>query len=75
MLNDWRPLLRRAAPFVLLALVVLFVAACAVYDWRTRGRVHRATVWGGLFVVLSVPLRLLVGNTAAWLSFAGWMTR
>ena len=29
MLNDWRPLLRRAAPFLLLALVALFVAACA----------------------------------------------
>ena len=29
MLNDWRPSLRRAAPFLLLALVALFVAACA----------------------------------------------
>jgi YidC/Oxa1 family membrane protein insertase len=28
-LTDWRPMLRRAAPFLLLGLLVLFVAACA----------------------------------------------
>ena len=29
MLSAWRPVLRRAAPLILLALVVLFIAACA----------------------------------------------
>lgn len=69
------PIVSGIGPAAFFGAMLLFVAACAVYDWRTRGRVHRATLWGGLFVVLSVPLRLLVGNTAAWLSFAGWMTR
>ena len=69
------PVVSGIGPAAFFGGMLLFVAGCAVYDWRTRGRVHRATVWGGLFVVLSVPLRIAVGNTAAWLAFAGWVTR
>ncbi len=32
------------------------------------------TVLGGLLLVASHPLRLVVGNTRAWLAFAGWLT-
>ncbi|MDQ6620461.1 MAG: hypothetical protein M3Z31_12340 [Pseudomonadota bacterium] len=52
----------------------LFVIALGVWDWRTRGRLHRVTLWGGLALILSQPLRLIVSGTEAWLAFARWAT-
>jgi len=45
-----------------------------VYDLGTRRRVHPATVWGGLVLVASQPLRLMISETAAWSAFAAWAT-
>jgi hypothetical protein len=53
----------------------LFIVAMLVYDFLTRGKIHPATIWGGLLVVISQPLRLLISGTPAWLAFAGWLTR
>ena len=47
----------------------LFVVVLAVYDWRTRGRIHPATLWGGAFLIASQPLRLAIGLTPAWATF------
>ena len=55
-------------------LTCLFLVAGMAWDKWARGRVHRAYVWGGLFLVLSVPLRFAVAGTDAWLKLAGWMT-
>lgn len=52
----------------------LFLVPIAVYDWRSRGRIHPATLWGGAFFIVSQPLRGMLGTTAAWISFAGWLT-
>jgi hypothetical protein len=52
----------------------LFVVALVIWDRVSRGRVHPATKWGGLLVVLSQPLRLVVSGSGAWLAFAGWAT-
>ncbi len=52
------PIVSGIGPAAFFGGMLLFVIACAVYDWRTRGRVHRATLWGGLFVVISLPLRV-----------------
>lgn len=40
-----------------------------------RGRPHRATLIGGALIVISHPLRLVVGGTNAWLAFASWITQ
>lgn len=53
----------------------LFVVACLIYDRAAHGRVHPAFLWGGLFVMLSLPLRMAIGRTGAWLAFAGWLTQ
>jgi hypothetical protein len=53
----------------------LFLVALAVYDWRTRGRIHPATLWGGLFLIVWQPLRLVIGFSAEWQAFAGWLIR
>jgi len=53
----------------------LFIVPCLVYDIITRGRPHRATILGGLLIVVSHPLRFIIGNTHAWLVFASWITK
>lgn len=62
-------------PLAFFALTDLFVIAMAIHDRKTRGRLHPATLWGGLALVVSQPLRLAVSGTSWWLAFAGWLTR
>lgn len=64
----------QGGPLVFFGIPDLFVLVMLLYDLLTRGRPHRATVLGGLLLVASHPLRLPVGNTQAWLSFATWLT-
>lgn len=47
------------------------LAVGIAYDMITRRRVHPAYLWGGTFMILSVPARLALSNTHAWLSIAG----
>ena len=60
-------------PLVAMGGTCLFVVACLIYDRAAHGRVHPAFLWGGLFVMLSLPLRAAIGHTDAWVSFAGWL--
>ena len=53
----------------------LFVLAIVIYDRRRRGRVHPVTLWGGLALMLSFPIRLALGKTDLWLTFAAWLIR
>ena len=53
----------------------VFIVALVAYDLAMYRRIHRATAWGGLAVVASQPLRLMLGGTGGWLAFAGWLTR
>jgi hypothetical protein len=61
-------------PPMFFALADLFVVAMVAYDLRTRGRLHPATAWGGLFLVASQPLRVMLTMSPAWMDFARWMT-
>ena len=64
------------APFgppAFFGLTDLFLVALVVYDFRSRGKIHSATLWGGLFVLASQPLRLAIGFSATWAAFAGWV--
>lgn len=66
--------IRQGGPLAFFGLPDLFVLVILLYDLLTRGRPHRATIWGGLLLVVSHPLRLVVGNTQGWLAFATWLT-
>jgi hypothetical protein len=65
---------RQAGPPGFFGLTDLFIVAMLVHDLATRGKVHPATIWGGLVIVASQPLRLMISGTPAWLAFAGWLT-
>lgn len=60
-------------PLVFFGLSFLFALAGIIYDWRTRGRIHRVYLWGAPILALSVPLRLALSGTRAWQSFAAWL--
>lgn len=61
-------------PLAFFGLTDLFIVALAVWDFRARGRLHPVTLWGGLLVIVSQPLRLAVMGTESWLAFARWGT-
>ena len=61
-------------PPVFFGLTFVFVLAGIAYDLASRRRVHPAYLWGGGWLLLSVPLRLFVSTTDAWMAFARWAT-
>jgi len=61
-------------PPVFFGLTLLFVVAGCVYDFLSRGRVHRVYLWGGALLALSVPARLLISGTSAWRALAEMLT-
>jgi hypothetical protein len=66
--------IQQTGPLAFFGLADLFIVPCLLYDLYTRGRVHRATIWGGLIIIASLPLRLFIGETRAWIAFARWLT-
>lgn len=53
--------------------VDLLIVAGMVYDWRTRGRVHRVYwVAGGVTLAIQV-LRVPLSQTHAWLTMTHWL--
>jgi len=61
-------------PLAFFGLTDLFVVALAIWDFRSRGRMHPVTLWGGLLIFVSQPLRLVVSGSQGWLAFARWAT-
>lgn len=68
------PVLGGFGPLAYFGLTDLFVVALAVWDLRTRKRLHPVTLWGGLALILSQPLRLAISATEGWQTFARWAT-
>jgi len=66
----WPLAIMARGPFGFFAVTDLFVAAVVVYDLATRRRGHPATLWGGLLIVASQPIRLAIAHTSVWLAIA-----
>src|ERR1700722_1410360 len=45
----------------------------AGYDYWSRGKVHRATIWASMFVVALQQMRDPIGHSAPWQAFAAWV--
>jgi hypothetical protein len=63
-----------SGPDVAFALKALFLLPLVAWDVTTRGRLHPATIWGGLFVISAAPLYYVISKTDVWLAFARWST-
>jgi hypothetical protein len=59
-------------PVVIIGGQLLFLMPLALWDLRSRGRVHWVTATAALVLIGSWVFRLAIWQTHAWLSFAGW---
>ena len=50
-----------------------FIAALVLYDLWSTHKIHRVTLWGGLFVIVVEETREMIGATAHWHAIARWM--
>ena len=55
--------------------VDLLIVAGAIYDWRSRGKVHSAYLVGGAVMVALQLVRVPLSQTQGWLAFADSMAR
>jgi hypothetical protein len=53
--------------------VYAFLLLVIAYDLWSLRKVHPATIWASLFVVIAQELRIPIGTTGQWLAFAGWV--
>ena len=68
----WPFAVMQAGPPMYFGLSDLFIVALGAWDLASRGRLHPVTLWGGLAIVVSQPLRLVLSGTEGWLAFARW---
>jgi len=52
----------------------LFLVALAIWDFRTRGKLHPVTLWGGIAMIAVQPAQLVLSGTGAWVGIARWLT-
>ena len=62
-------------PAVIGAGVLLFVGAMLVHDRLARRRLHPVSLWGGLALLASGPIRIAASHTETWHRIATWLTR
>jgi hypothetical protein len=62
-------------PFGFYGLTFVFLVVAIAYDYLSRRHVHRVYIWGGALLVMSVPGRLVLSETAGWKAFAAFVTR
>ena len=55
--------------------VDLFLVAMITWDLISRRSIHPVTLIGAVVVIASQPLRMLLSETSAWMSFAAWAVR
>ena len=55
-------------------LTLAFVAWAWGNDWRRMGRIHPAYLYGGIALLITIPLRRWIGFTDAWQPVAKWLT-
>lgn len=57
-------------PLVSFLLPDIFIVLLVIWDLGVLRRIHPATLWGGLAIVASLPLRLWISDTQPWLAVA-----
>jgi hypothetical protein len=63
-----------SGPDVAFMLKLLFLVPLAAWDFKTLGRLHPVTLWGGAFVIAAWPAYYAISQTDTWLTFARWAT-
>ena len=61
-------------PLTFFGIVDVILLGCIAYDVVKTRRLNPAYLWGGLLLIASHPLRLMLAGTAVWMKFAHWIT-
>ncbi len=51
----------------------LLLLAVICYDFWSSGKLQRATLWASVFLIATKEVRMPIGRTALWQSFATWI--
>ena len=57
-----------------MVLTDILLGILAIYDVRTRGKLHPATAWGGSFFLATQAFRILLNMSPAWQAFVKGLT-
>ena len=68
-------LIANGGPLAFFGLTDLVLLGFVAFDTIRHRRLHPAFLWGGLFLILMQPLRLVLAPTDAWISFAAALVR
>jgi hypothetical protein len=52
-----------------------FLVCIIAFDFLTRRKIHRATLWGSLLIFVMQPAMLALGHFAFWHGFTEWVQR
>lgn len=53
----------------------LLVLACILFDTARNRRLHPVFLWATPLIIVSQPLRIMLGNTDAWMRLANWLVK
>lgn len=73
-ISRWPIAVKHRVP-VIMGIMLVFLAAAPIFDFLARRRLSRVSLWGGLAVLVSLPLRFAAAQTAAWHALANWLVR
>lgn len=65
----------KGGPLAFFGLTDLVLIGFVAFDTIRHKRLHPAFLWGGLFLILMQPLRIILAPTNAWVSFAAALVR
>jgi hypothetical protein len=67
--------IRQAGLPAFFGVMIACVFAVVAIDTARNRRLHPAFGWGAAVLIVSVPLRIALAQTAAWQQFAAWLIR
>jgi hypothetical protein len=60
-------------PEVIFVVLIVFIGAMLLHDRLALRRLHAVSLWGGLALLASGPLRIAISQTEAWHRVATWL--
>ena len=63
----------KLGPAMPMLVFISYVAAMAIWDYRSTKKIHKVTLLGGLVSIVSLPLRFVFSETPIWQAFEAWV--
>jgi hypothetical protein len=70
--DDWWIAAITGAPHMDALFCVIFLSFGGAYDLWSRRKLHPATIWGRISMIIVEQVRIPIGMTGAWHHFAAW---